>query len=95
MEGEITCGEDSSMKGKTRQWRGTGPWRGILIYRGGLSKEWDSNTEREALDGKPRPRQEGIIYGGGDSSTEEKTLLRRRTHLKRGRLIYGGGDPFD
>jgi hypothetical protein len=39
---------------------------------------------------------------GGDSSTEEETHLRKRTHLKRGRLICeggdssteGGGDPF-
>ncbi len=47
-----------------------------------------------------------LIYRGGDSSTEGKSLLRRdglvykggdtsmkgETRLQKGRLIYGGGD---
>jgi hypothetical protein len=63
--------------------------RGVLHDGQSISStEVETHLERERL-----------VYGGGDSSTEEKTCLWRgdssteeETHLRRRRLVYGGED---
>jgi hypothetical protein len=45
-----------------------------------------------STEGETRLRPEGLVYRGRDSSTGRDSSAEGKTHLRIGRLAYGGGD---
>jgi hypothetical protein len=94
--GEDTWRGNWSSEGETyltHLQRGT-IYGGRLIYGEG-GRRGSTEGETHPTSYRRIPQRGGLIYRGGDSSPEEDSYKEGETHLRRGRLVYGGGDPFD